>query len=320
MSSLLTFDALTHAIAGASGSAVAMSTFYPLDLARTRLQVDMQTKLVKPTHQILAKIIREEGLSALYTGFGPVLTSLYCSNFVYFYAFNGLRMLDVVKQLPLTQSVSDLVVGMVAGTINVFATTPLWVANTRLRLQGVTVRDYNNKVIKKTQYTGIFDCFRRIIKEEGILSLWSGLAPSLVLCCNPAIQFMSYEALKRYITRGKNNMQIPSWLVFLMGAISKAIATVLTYPLQVSQARLRHNTSEKANKKHQPNMTVTHRILLCLIYLARHEGFSGLFKGLEAKLLQTVLTTALMFTMYEKIMSFVLFVTKASRKKASLSA
>ncbi|RDD39875.1 Peroxisomal membrane protein PMP34 [Trichoplax sp. H2] len=312
MSSLLTFDALTHAIAGASGSAVAMSTFYPLDLARTRLQVDMQTKLVKPTHQILAKIIREEGLSALYTGFGPVLTSLYCSNFVYFYAFNGLRMLDVVKQLPLTQSVSDLVVGMVAGTINVFATTPLWVANTRLRLQGVTVRDYNNKVIKKTQYTGIFDCFRRIIKEEGILSLWSGLAPSLVLCCNPAIQFMSYEALKRYITRGKNNMQIPSWLVFLMGAISKAIATVLTYPLQVSQARLRHNTSEKANKK-RTFITIMQEII-------RHEGFSGLFKGLEAKLLQTVLTTALMFTMYEKIMSFVLFVTKASRKKASLSA
>ena len=53
--------------------------------------------------------------SALYTGIGPVLTSLYCSNFVYFYAFNGLRMLDVVKQLPLTQSVRDLTVGMVAG-------------------------------------------------------------------------------------------------------------------------------------------------------------------------------------------------------------
>lgn len=30
----------------------------------------------------------------------------------------------------------------------------------------------------------------------------------------------------------------------------------------------------------------------------------GLFKGLEAKLLQTVLTAALMFLLYEKISSF----------------
>lgn len=54
------------------------------------------------------------------------------------------------------------------------------------------------------------DCLRRIIKEEGVASLWNGVVPSLVLCCNPAIQFMSYEALKRYISRGKNNVQVMS--------------------------------------------------------------------------------------------------------------
>ena len=33
----------------------------------------------------------------------------------------------------------------------------------------------------------------------------------------------------------------------------------------------------------------------------RKHGFLGLYKGLEAKLLQTVLTAALMFVVYEKI-------------------
>ena len=35
----------------------------------------------------------------------------------------------------------------------------------------------------------------------------------------------------------------------------------------------------------------------------RREGFAGLYAGLEAKLTQTVLTSALMFMTYEKIVN-----------------
>ena len=38
LSEVFSYNNLVHAIAGASGSVVAMSTFYPLDLARTKLQ------------------------------------------------------------------------------------------------------------------------------------------------------------------------------------------------------------------------------------------------------------------------------------------
>lgn len=37
----------------------------------------------------------------------------------------------------------------------------------------------------------------------------------------------------------------------------------------------------------------------------RNFGLKGLFKGMEAKLLQTVMTAALMFLTYEKIIYFV---------------
>ena len=45
------------------------------------------------------------------------------------------------------------------------------------------------------------DCFRRIVREEGFSQLWSGVSPSLVLALNPAIQWMVYEALKRYLQK-----------------------------------------------------------------------------------------------------------------------
>ena len=38
-------------------------------------------------------------------------------------------------------------------------------------------------------------------------------------------------------------------------------------------------------------------------FVGRRHGVWGLYKGLEAKLLQTVLTAALMFVVYEKIMT-----------------
>lgn len=46
----------------------------------------------------------------------------------------------------------------------------------------------------------------------------------------------------------------------------------------------------------------------------RRYGFWGLFKGLEAKLLQTVLTAALMFVCYEKIAAIV-FAVMVGRKE-----
>lgn len=51
----------------------------------------------------------------MYTGFVPVVFSQYCSNFLYFYAFNGLRTLKQVKEWAINQSISDLIVGMIAG-------------------------------------------------------------------------------------------------------------------------------------------------------------------------------------------------------------
>lgn len=43
-------------------------------------------------------------------------------------------------------------------------------------------------------------------------------------------------------------------------------------------------------------------------------GLTGIFKGMEAKILQTVLTSALMFTIYEKIAAFVFRLMRVNRQ------
>ncbi|TRZ03855.1 hypothetical protein DNTS_018838 [Danionella cerebrum] len=293
---VFSYESLVHAVAGAVGSVTAMTVFFPLDTARLRLQVDEKRK-AKSTPAILSEIIKEEGLLAPYRGWFPVICSLCCSNFVYFYCFHSLKAtwLQGRRSTP----GRDLIIGIAAGVVNVLVTTPLWVVNTRLKLQGAKFRNEN---IHSTDYKGILDAFSQIMQQEGVGSLWNGTFPSLLLVLNPAVQFMIYEGLKRQILRGVHREvgQLSSVEVFLIGAIAKAVATTITYPLQTVQSVLRFGQHEQ--RADQSRLLSSLRsVTYLLINRVRKWGILGLFKGLEAKLLQTVLTAALMFLLYEKI-------------------
>lgn len=288
---LLSYETLVHAVAGAMGSVTAMTVFFPLDTAKSRLQVDEKRK-AKSTPIILAEIAKEEGLLSLYRGWFPVISSLCCSNFVYFYTFNTLKKITAGPQR--SGPGRDLLMGIIAGVVNVITTTPMWVVNTRLKLQGVKFR---NEDLHQTHYRGIFDAFSQIIANEGVGTLWNGTLPSLILVLNPAVQFMIYEAMKR--RAGKGSRKISSAEIFLIGAIAKAIATTATYPLQTVQAILRFGQYKGDGKGGL--MGSLSNVLTLFLDRVKSQGFFGLYKGLEAKLLQTVLTAALMFVVYEKI-------------------
>ncbi|KAI4904007.1 hypothetical protein NFI96_024209, partial [Prochilodus magdalenae] len=211
------------------------------------------------------------------------------------------------------------------GAVNVLLTTPMWVVNTRLKLQGAKFR---NEELHQTHYSGIFDAFSQIIAKEGVGALWNGILPSLVLVFNPAVQFMFYEAMKRRAGRGgrkahkdctleqwekvmssdvsrftrfqnDGRIRISSAEIFLIGAIAKAIATSATYPLQTVQAILRFGQYKSQEKGGL--MGSLRNVVNLLMDRIKRNGVKGLYKGLEAKLLQTVLTAALMFVVYEKI-------------------
>ncbi|XP_028311495.1 peroxisomal membrane protein PMP34 [Gouania willdenowi] len=290
---LLSYETLVHAVAGAMGSATAMTVFFPLDTAKSRLQVDEKRKS-KSTPLMLAEIAKEEGLQSLYRGWFPVISSLCCSNFVYFYTFNALKKATAAAGPGGSQPGKDLLMGVAAGVVNVLLTTPMWVVNTRLKLQGVKFR---NEELHQTHYKGIYDAFCQIISNEGVGTLWNGTLPSLILVLNPAVQFMFYEAMKR--RAGQGGRKISSAQIFAIGAIAKAVATTATYPLQTVQAILRFGQYRSDGEGGV--LGSLSNILTLLMDRIRRNGVLGLYKGLEAKLLQTVLTAALMFVIYEKI-------------------
>ena len=189
----------------------------------------------------------------LYRGLKPTLQSLCASNFVYFYTFHGLKRLKSPED---SSALSDLLFGSIAGVVNVLTTTPLWVVNTRVKMQGIRNEEFRNpqhfngllgerefyiwklslvKNIENVLDFSFVDGLCKIYKSSGLLALWSGTLPSLMLVINPAIQYMTYESLKRRLS----HRQLSSLGYFVIACIAKAIATVLTYPLQIIQTKMR---------------------------------------------------------------------------------
>ena len=284
-----------------------MSVFYPLDTVRSRLQLEDGRKS-KNTLATMKDLIQEEGVLSLYRGLEPVLYSLFASGFVYFYSFHGIRRITGEKT-----ALKDLAVGAAAGAINVLTTTPLWVVNTRIKMQGSKMLLGDPKKDKSkteadgrkidpvevgVQYDCLTDGLIKIIQQEGVGGLWSGTAPSLILVTNPAVQFMIFEMLKRNLKSLLDRKELSPLHIFALGAVSKTVSTILSYPLQVVQSKKRHGSPEVRNK----SMSAL---------LAELVENGTLYKGMEAKLLQTVMTTALMFVFYERIYSFVTRVSKS---------
>jgi len=298
MAELFTTRSLIHAIAGSTAGCCAITIFYPLNLIRTRHQL-AETGKSKGVWTTLMEIVESEGVTALYGGLWGNIVCLGTSNFVYFYIYNGLRavLLSRKRRLGEKQAISaslNLLVACIAGSFNVMLTNPLWVASMRLMTQGKQKKEQDDD--SKAEYSGVLDAVSQIAKCEGVAALWNGATASLMLVSNPVFQFVVYDKIKHIMARmaEKRGIAIRGIEFFLMGALAKAVATVLTYPIQLSQSRLRNAKDTKYTST-----------LDCLQKTMAKDGFLGLFRGMEAKLWQTVLAAAFHFLAYEKIIQHI---------------
>ena len=159
------------------------------------------------------------------------------------------------------QNSPSLLASTIAGVINVLITNPFWVANLRL-VQGESVKGSGSGSGKSSSNSnsgttmdgdgpkGFIDCFREIIEQEGMAQLWAGTGASLLLVSNPAIQYYCYESAKMELlkTRLSPPGSVPSLRpleAFMVGALAKGLATVITYPLQLSQLLMRLQKNDK---------------------------------------------------------------------------
>ncbi|KAE8393878.1 mitochondrial carrier domain-containing protein [Aspergillus alliaceus] len=295
-------------ISGTSAAILANVAVYPLDIVKTKLQVQIQHRQERgrsgDESQLssmggaaadcdsligaISHVVHEEGISGLYRGLGSSILGMTLMNCTYFYWSAKARILhqSVLRWYNMSDRggiLKELALGAAGGAMAQLCTNPIAVI--AMRQQTSTIADQT-----KSAWNNVKEI---VYNEDGWTGLWKGLKVNLILVVNPTITYGAYEWLRMISVRFRK--QIGPIDAFLLGALSKALATIATQPLIVSKTILQSKPPEC--RYGRPFRSSTEVV----IYIVRHEGFRRLYKGLVPRLLKGFLVQGLMMMLKERI-------------------
>ncbi|XP_043697709.1 peroxisomal adenine nucleotide carrier 1-like [Telopea speciosissima] len=294
----LDFESLTEATSGAIGALLSTTILYPLDTCKTKYQADVRSQgqaKYRYLSDVLWEAISTGQVFSLYQGLGTKNLQSFISQFVYFFGYSYFKKLYLRRSgMKSIGTKANLIVAAAAGACTVIVTMPLDTASSRMQTSAFG----KSKGLWKT------------LSEGTWIEAFDGLGISLLLTCNPSIQYTVFDQLKeRQLTIQKNNKAsgesskeaLSAFQAFVLGAVSKSIATFLTYPAIRCKVMIQASDpdDDDGSKEAQPKSKKTVSGVLYTIW--KKEGLLGFFKGLQAQILKTVLGSALLLMIKEKI-------------------
>ncbi|EYU41263.1 hypothetical protein ABFS82_06G135600 [Erythranthe guttata] len=315
-------DALINGLAGAGGGIIAQLITYPLQTVNTRQQTERDPKKERKkklgTVEQMCQVVKQEGWDRLYGGLAPSLVGTAASQGVYYYFYQIFRNKAEATALERKKKglgdgsvgmLSSLVVAALSGCVNVLLTNPIWVVVTRMQTH--TKKSQPNRIGSLASEESIIaavepppfgtnHAVQEVYDEAGFLGFWKGVFPTLIMVSNPSIQFMLYETFlkklkKQRLLSSKGN-NVSALEIFLLGALAKLGATVVTYPVLVVKARLQAKQITGGDKRHQYR-----GMLDAILKMIQYEGFNGFYKGMGTKIVQSVLAAAVLFMVKEEL-------------------
>jgi len=241
----------------------------------------------------------------LYSGINSALFGVAATQGIYYYSYEFFR--SYFERYLHRKELGDLLnllIASLSGSIAVLFTNPFWVINVRMSLQNKSPKLQNGEAqliaVKESEPKGSIATLLELLETDGIAGLWRGVIPALVLVSNPAIQYMIFERLKVFAKQRKANHTLSALDFFLLGAVGKMIATIVTYPYIVVKSRLQMKRESISND--------TAKTLDILKNIWKFEGFLGFFKGMQSKLIQSVLNAAFLFVAKEEMVLLIQYI------------
>ncbi|KAF7288537.1 hypothetical protein HMN09_01382700 [Mycena chlorophos] len=274
--------------AGALCCTISHGAMTPIDVVKTRIQVDPAFKglgIISGTRLVLTK----ESPAALLTGFGPTAVGYLAQGGAKFagYEFWKKKTVELAGDQETAVKYRTAIYLGSAGIAEFFADvllTPLEAVRIRL----VSERGYAN---------GLASGFTRMAREGGLRELYAGFLP--ILCKQVPYawgQFTVNEFCHELVFRSmdedtKRNLSRTSSLGISLGSgiVAGFAAAILSHPADTLLSQI--------NKGHGPSGSMAYRLTV----LAREAGFRGLFAGLGPRMIMTAGLVSSQFLMYGEI-------------------
>ncbi|KAG0043860.1 hypothetical protein BGZ83_010953 [Gryganskiella cystojenkinii] len=275
-------------LAGAVAGITELAVFYPLDLVKTRFQLQVNSKntnlrsaAVSATNtasktltenytsilDCLRKVVKQEGALTLYRGILPPIIAeapkraiKFGANEQWGFALKKLFSLDRLTALQAG------FVGSMAGASEAFLVTPFDLIKVRLQ-------DRSSHVY----YSGTFDCLRKVISQEGVWTMFHGLESTIWRHATwSGWYFMTIHSLRTaFPQRSSTSKEEILLRNFISGTIGGTLGTLVNTPFDVVKSRI---------QVQRPGVTKYGWALPSIATLYREEGFRALYKGLAPKL------------------------------------
>ncbi|KAG7826727.1 hypothetical protein KL920_005329 [Ogataea angusta] len=280
-------DYAKFALAGAIGCGVTHGSMTPIDVVKTRIQLE---PTIYNTGMIgsFKKVIANEGAGALLTGLGPTVLGYSLQGAFKFGGYELFKktFIDALGYQTAVQYKDAIYIGS-AAIAEFFADIALCpLEATRIRL-----------VSQPTFANGLIGGFARILREEGVGSFYNGFTPILFkqIPYNIA-KFLTYErasqAIYTFVTTPKDQLSSTAVTGINLGAgvIAGCMAAIVSQPADTLLSKV--NKTKKAPGQSTVGL---------LAQLARELGVRGSFTGLSTRLVMVGTLTSLQFALYGSI-------------------
>lgn len=175
----------------------------------------------------------------------------------------------------------------------------------------------------RSPHNSIRGIIRTIFREEGVFGLYRGIGPTLAgILPYAGLKFYVYQSLKQYYwaqktqapavspRNGVNSSQrLPVPVMLAFGAGAGLVAQTLTYPLDVVRRRMQVQgvklpPGQQNLRQHMQNQTVLRSTWHGLVTILQTQGAKALFAGLSINYMKVVPSTAIGFTLYDSMKSY----------------
>jgi len=275
-------------IAGGIAGTSEILVMYPLDVVKTRAQLNAAPGQSIPIWSTMVNIVKQDGVRRLYRGIAPPILMEAPKRAVKFAANSTYSswLTDPVTG-KLTQS-NAIACGMGAGVTEAFVVVPFELV--KIRLQA-----------KDSIYKNTMDALTRIVRIEGPLALYKGLESTI---WRNAAWNGGYFGLIHWLTAQMPTPKTEKQTLardFVAGALAGTFGTMLNTPFDTAKTRIQNQGSQQLAPGQVPKYGWT---LPALKTIYQEEGAMALYKGFLPKVLRLGPGGGILLVVFKKVSQF----------------
>lgn len=170
--------------------------------------------------------------------------------------------------------------GSIAGAIGAFAVYPIDLVKTRMQNQR------SKSYVGEVMYRNSWDCFKKVVRHEGILGLYKGLTVQLIgVAPEKAIKLTVNDFVRDKFMQYTGHL--PFWGEVLAGGCAGGCQVIFTNPMEI--VKIRMQVAGEIQSLARSERTIK---------IVKELGFMGLYKGVRACLLRDIPFSMIYFPAY----------------------